>query len=71
MFKFIKQYVESIDSVSIYPIISLLIFFIFFIVMLYYVKNMDKDKVNKISELPLEDDGQLSDTINQNNLKQA
>lgn len=32
---------------------------------------MDKDKVNKISELPLEDDGQLSDTINQNNLKQA
>ena len=58
MFKFIKQYAESIDEVNIYPIISLLIFFVFFIVVLYYVKKMDKSKVNKISRLPLEQDEQ-------------
>jgi cbb3-type cytochrome oxidase subunit 3 len=58
MFRFIKQYAESIDRVNIYPIISLLIFFIFFIVVLYYVKRMDKSKVNEISRLPLEQDEQ-------------
>ena len=69
MFRFIKQYAESIDRVNIYPIVSLLIFFIFFIVVLYYVKKMDKSKINEISKLPLEQDEQ--DIISQNNLKQA
>ena len=71
MFRFIKQYAESIDSVNIYPIVSLLIFFIFFITVLYYVKKMDKSKVNDISRLPLEQDEQISDTLNQTNFKQA
>lgn len=71
MFRFIKQYAESIDSVNFYPIISLLIFFVFFIVMLYYVKKMDKSKVNEISRLPLEQDEENSDILNQKNLKEA
>lgn len=70
MFRFIKQYAESIDRVNIYPIISLFVFFVFFIVVLYYVKKMDKSKVNEISRLPLEED-EPQDTFNQNNLKQA
>jgi len=70
MFKFIKKYAESIDQVNIYPIISLLIFFIFFIAVLYYVKKMDKNKVSKISQLPLEQDEQ-SNSFTQKNLKQA
>jgi cbb3-type cytochrome oxidase subunit 3 len=70
MFKFIKQYAESIDRVNIYPIISLLIFFLFFIAVLYYVKKMDKSKVNEISRLPLEQDEQ-GEALNSNNLKQA
>lgn len=71
MFKFIKQYAETMDRVDIYPIISLLIFFVFFIVMLYFVKKMDKSNVNDISKLPLENDDEYSETINHNNLKQA
>ena len=71
MFKFIKQYAESVDGVNIYPIISLLIFFIFFVALLYYVKKMDKEKVNEISRIPLDNDEQLNDTLTQNNLKQA
>ena len=69
MFKFIKQYAESIDRVNIYPIISLFIFFIFFIAVLYYVKKMDKSKVNEISKLPLEQDEQ--DIFSPNSLNQA
>lgn len=71
MFKFIKQYAESVDGINIYPIISLLIFFVFFVVLLYYVKKMDKTKVNEISRIPLDNDGSISDTLTQNNLKQA
>ena len=71
MFKFVKQYVESIDGVNIYPMISLVIFFLFFVVLLYYVTKMDKAKVKEISRIPLDDNEQLSETLIQNNLKQA
>lgn len=54
MFKFIKKYAESIDNISIYPIISLLIFFIFFITLLYVVKKMDKNRVAELSNIPLD-----------------
>jgi len=71
MFRFIKQYVESADGINIYPVISLLIFFVFFIALLYYVKKMDKSKADEISRIPLDPDGQPTDTLNSNNLKQA
>ena len=54
MFKFIRQYAESIDGVNIYPMISLVIFFLFFVVLLYYVKKMDKSKAREISQIPLD-----------------
>ena len=54
MFKFIKKYAESIDNISIYPIISLLIFFVFFITLLYIVKKMDKSRVAELSNIPLD-----------------
>ena len=71
MFKFVKKYAESIDGVNIYPMISLVIFFLFFVVLLYYVKKMDKAKVNEISRIPLDENEQLADTLIQNNLKQV
>jgi cytochrome c oxidase cbb3-type subunit 4 len=54
MFKFIKKYAETIDNISIYPIISLVIFFIFFITLLYLVKKMDKKRVAELSHIPLD-----------------
>lgn len=54
MFKFIKQYAESISNVDIYPVISLLIFFLFFVVLLVMVKRMKKERVSKLSQLPLD-----------------
>jgi cytochrome c oxidase cbb3-type subunit IV len=55
MFKYIKQYAASIKNVEIYPIFSLLVFFIFFVAVLYYVKRMDKQRVDEISNLPLQE----------------
>ena len=58
MFKYIKQYAESIANVGVYPIISLLIFFLFFVVLLVMVKKMNKDRISILSQLPL-DSGEI------------
>ena len=63
MFKFVKQYAESIDGVNIYPMISLVIFFLFFVALLYYVKKMDKSKAKEISRIPHDNDEQLQQII--------
>jgi hypothetical protein len=65
MFKFVKQYAESIDGINIYPMISLVIFFLFFVVLLYYVKKMDKSKVKEISRIPLDQEAPLSEPFTQ------
>ena len=54
MFKFIKQYAETISDINIYPMISLFIFFVFFIVLLVLVKKMKKERVEELSNLPFE-----------------
>ena len=54
MLKYIKQYASTIEGIDIYPTISMLIFVLFFIAVLYYVKTMDKKKVEEISSLPLD-----------------
>lgn len=56
MFKFIKQYAETIDNAQIYPMFSLLMFFIFFVVLLVLVKKMDKKHVEKLSNIPFENE---------------
>lgn len=55
MFKFIQQYTEKMDHAQVYPMISLFIFFLFFIVLLFYVKKMDKQSIDTLSNIPLED----------------
>jgi flagellar biogenesis protein FliO len=54
MFKFIKQYAETIEGVQVYPIISLFIFLVFFIVLLWVVKKMDKKTIDILSNIPLD-----------------
>ena len=68
MFKFIKQYAETIDGIDVYPIISLFIFVLFFITVLWYVTKMDKRKVEEIKNLPLDLD---EDNSYVNSIKQA
>lgn len=55
MLKFIKQNMESIVGVEVYPIISLLIFFSFFIGLYWWVFTYKKEKIQELSRIPLED----------------
>ncbi len=63
MFKFIKQYAETISNVNIYPMISLLIFFVFFVVLMVLVKKMKKERVEELSNLPFENEEITNSTI--------
>lgn len=58
MLKFVKHYMESIEGVEIYPIISLLIFFIFFIVLFWWVYTAKKEYIDTVSNLPLDNQNQ-------------
>ena len=55
MLKFVKQKLENIDGVSIYPIISLLIFFLFFVALFLWVFTAKKEHINEVSNIPLDD----------------
>ena len=56
MLKFVKGYMESIEDVATYPMISLLIFFIFFVLLFWWVFTASKAHIKEMSELPLEED---------------
>ncbi|MEZ4792462.1 MAG: CcoQ/FixQ family Cbb3-type cytochrome c oxidase assembly chaperone [Gelidibacter sp.] len=60
MLKFVKGYMESIDGIEVYPIISLIIFFTFFVLLFWWVFTAKKDYITKVSNIPL--DNQQNDT---------
>lgn len=55
MLKFVKGHLESIDSVEVYPLISLVIFFGFFVILGLWVFTAKKEYIKRVSNLPLED----------------
>ncbi|MEZ4781927.1 MAG: CcoQ/FixQ family Cbb3-type cytochrome c oxidase assembly chaperone [Flavobacteriaceae bacterium] len=58
MLKFVKNHMESITGIEIYPIISLLIFFIFFVVLFWWVFTANKDYIKTVSNIPLDNQNQ-------------
>jgi len=51
-----KELLQSIDGVSIYPLISLVVFVIFFVVMLIWMIKVDKNYIKKMEKLPFENE---------------
>lgn len=56
MLKFVKGYMESIEGVAMYPMVSLLIFFVFFVVLFWWVITTSKEHIKELGALPLEKD---------------
>ena len=55
MYKFIQDVTQNIKGAEIYPMISLLIFFLFFVVLLWAVFKMSKERVETLSNIPLDE----------------
>ncbi len=58
MLKFVKNHMESITDIEIYPILSLLIFFLFFVALFWWVITAKKEYLQKVSNIPLENQEQ-------------
>jgi hypothetical protein len=58
--KFAKQYLETIEGIEIYPIISLSIFFTFFALLLWWVFTAKKDYIKEVKDLPFDQKNQES-----------
>lgn len=54
MLKYIKNHMDSISGIEIYPMISLLIFFIFFVVLFWWVFTAKKEYIDRMSDIPLD-----------------
>lgn len=54
MLKFIKNHMDTIGGIEIYPLISFVIFFLFFTGLLIYVMKVDKKTIKKLSNIPLD-----------------
>ncbi|MFS4466784.1 CcoQ/FixQ family Cbb3-type cytochrome c oxidase assembly chaperone [Maribacter sp. 2210JD10-5] len=63
MLKFVKGYMESIEGVATYPMLSLLIFFVFFVVLFWWVFTASKSYIKEVSELPLDNNNQQNTEI--------
>lgn len=50
----LKNYLETIAGVSVYPIVSLLLFVAFFTIVTLWVMRTDKDTIKHIENLPLD-----------------
>ena len=59
MFEQIKHNMETIAGVAIYPILSLLIFFLLFFGLALWVFSYKKEKIEELSQIPLNDNPTL------------
>ena len=49
-----KEILQSIEGISVYPIISLIVFILFFAIMLVWLFKVDKNYIKKMENLPFE-----------------
>lgn len=56
MLKYVKNHMESIAGIEIFPIISLTIFFTFFVLLFWWVFTAKKDYINEVSSMPLDNE---------------
>jgi cytochrome c oxidase cbb3-type subunit 4 len=55
----IRNVLETIQGIEIYPLISFVIFFSFFVILLVSVIRMKKEVIDEVSRLPLDDDNDI------------
>lgn len=55
-----SNYLSSIKDIEIFPIIALILFFGIFVGLIIWVFKMDKNYINKMRNLPLEENDNLN-----------
>lgn len=52
MLKFVKNHLETIEGISIYPLVSLLLFFGFFAGLIYWIVKQKKNHIEVLKNIP-------------------
>jgi cytochrome c oxidase cbb3-type subunit 4 len=52
----IKDLLQSVEGITIYPIISLIVFVLFFALIIIWMFKVDKNYIKKMENLPLENE---------------
>jgi cytochrome c oxidase cbb3-type subunit 4 len=52
----IKDLLQSVEGITIYPIISLIVFVLFFVLVIIWMFKADKNYIKKMENLPLDKD---------------
>ncbi|WP_299390339.1 CcoQ/FixQ family Cbb3-type cytochrome c oxidase assembly chaperone [uncultured Gelidibacter sp.] len=60
MLKFVKNHMDSIAGIEIYPVISLLIFFTFFVLLFWWVFTAKKEYIKQMSNIPLDNQNETT-----------
>ena len=55
-----KELLQSIEGISLYPIISLIVFVLFFAIILIWMFKVDKNYIKKMENLPLDNDEEIN-----------
>ena len=63
-----KEILENIYHIAIWPVISFVIFFTFFLVLLWWTFTADRNFIQEMSEKPLHDGTDLSQSTNTSRL---
>ena len=50
-----KNVLQSIENIQVWPVISFVIFFLFFLCLLWWVFTADRDYIEKMKGLPVDD----------------
>jgi cbb3-type cytochrome oxidase subunit 3 len=53
-----REVLRAISGIGIYPVVSLVMFFTFFVGVIVYVLRKDKNYINKMSNLPLDNNNE-------------
>jgi cytochrome c oxidase cbb3-type subunit 4 len=59
-----KNVLQSIDNIAIWPVISFVIFFVFFICLLWWAFSVDKQFIDRMKALPVDEPKQDPITSN-------
>jgi cytochrome c oxidase cbb3-type subunit 4 len=59
----IKDLLQSVEGITIYPIISLIVFVLFFALIIIWMFRVDKNYIKKMENLPLEKEGDTNFNI--------
>lgn len=53
MLKFVKDHLQNLEGIAVYPLVSLFIFLGFFILLFVWVFSLNKEHIQQLKEMPL------------------